>query len=275
MKREKTVELTKQLNEMVEGFKNTNNYINYLRFASSKRQYSDINCMLLYMQNPRVSIVRGMKTWNKFGRRVNKGEKALYIFAPIIHKVEDEETNEEEDVLCGFRPVPVFDISQTSGKDIPTASSLVKTLEGDIEDFDVIVEKLRKATTATITFDDEEASEKGYYNSEENRIVVHRNGNSKFQQLKTLCHEIAHSILHNKQAEELTTFSRNVKECEAESTAYIVLHSLGYNTEDYSLGYLAGWEGQETDLIKKSISRISKCADKILDVIQPEETANA
>lgn len=279
MKREntKTVELTNQLADLVEEFKNTDKYLEYLRFASSFKGYSWTNTMLLFMQKPDVSYVKGMKQWNKLGRRVKAGEKALYIFAPLIGKKKeiDDETKEEKetDVCYGYRSVPVFDVSQTDGKELATAATLINKLEGDIDNFDELVSQISSATTATVSFSNESKhGEKGYFNIEENAIIVNTDNNSKFQQLKTLCHEVAHSLLHNKEAQELTTFTSSQKECEAESVAYVVMHSLGYNTEEYSLGYLAGWEGLEKDLIRKSLNRISKCANTILENIQQEKT---
>lgn len=276
MKNQKTAELVETLNKKVEDFKNTDEYMKYLKFTSSFRSYSWNNRILLYCQNPNITYVKGMKSWNTLNRKVNAGEKALWILAPIIKKVEvknaeTEELEKKEEKIFGFRTVPVFDIAQTNGADITTAKDLVKTLSGDIENFDEIVDKARLATNATITFDNNKAKEKGYFNPETNEIVIHRTGNSEFQQLKTLFHEITHSLLHSKEAMDTEWCNTNVKECEAESTAYVVMHSLGYNTEEYSLGYLAGWEGQETDLIKKSIERITRTADKILDVIQQKE----
>lgn len=270
---QKTLELTNKLNDLVESFKNTDKYLAFLKFASSTKCYSGTNTMLLFMQKPDVTYVKGFKAWNKFGRQVKAGEKALYIFAPLIGKKKDKNGEELDETVCyGFRPIPVFDISQTEGDEITTAASLVNKLEGNIDNFDELVKKVSSATTASVTFEKESmGGEKGYYNPQANKIVVNTDGNSEFQQLKTLCHEVAHSILHNKEAQQLTTFTSTQKECEAESVAYVVMHSLGYDTEDYSLGYLAGWEGLEKDVIKKSVNRISSCANLILSKVQPEE----
>lgn len=50
-------------------------------------------------------------------RYVKKGEKALFILAPIISKKEDnEELEKMEELISCFRSVPFFDISQTEGK---------------------------------------------------------------------------------------------------------------------------------------------------------------
>ena len=71
------------------------------------------------------------KKWQELGRSVNKGETSLRIFAPSLRKVEVERENGETDEVrqvAGFRLVPVFDISQTSGDELPDP---VKLLDGE------------------------------------------------------------------------------------------------------------------------------------------------
>ena len=68
---------------------------------------------------------RTYRQWQAVGRQVMRGEKSSYILAPKIIKYtvkEQHESGKEIEVehtkLVGFKCVAVFDISQTTGKDI-------------------------------------------------------------------------------------------------------------------------------------------------------------
>ena len=67
----------------------------------------------------------------------------------------------------------------------------------------------------------------------------------RIQTIKTLLHEIAHSLLHNPEEMEERKVRRDTKEVEAESTAFIVATLLGLDTSDYSFEYIAGWNGKD------------------------------
>lgn len=59
---------------------------------------------------------RGFNQWKSVKRQVCKGSKALYILVPCIKKVIEEATNEEKQVLYGFKSVPVFRVEDTDGE---------------------------------------------------------------------------------------------------------------------------------------------------------------
>jgi hypothetical protein len=77
----------------------------------------------------RYSEARGFHPWANVGRKVQKGQKAFYIMAPILVKKNDEAAGtkttgakrkpggtlnkEKEMVLVGYRAVPVFGLEQT------------------------------------------------------------------------------------------------------------------------------------------------------------------
>lgn len=59
--------------------------------------------------------------------------------------------------------------------------------------------------------------------------------------------------------------SRNGKEVEAESVAYVVCQHYGINTSDYSFSYVAGWsEGKETPELKASLDKIRQTASEFI-----------
>ena len=82
------------------------------------------------------------------------------------------------------------------------------------------------------------------------------------QTVKTLVHEIAHSLLHND-----GDTSSQVKEVEAESVAYTVCQHLGIDSGVYSFGYVAGWAGGDREALKKSLDNIQKCSHRIIEAM--------
>lgn len=97
-------------------------------------------------------------------------------------------------MIPAYKVTNVFDVSQTSGEPIP---SLVNELSGDVEEYNKFIEAIKKTSTVPIKFAEIDTSAKGYYNIEDKCIVIKENM-SEVQTAKTLIHEIAHSILHEK-----------------------------------------------------------------------------
>lgn len=50
------------------------------------RPLSGANTMLLFLQNPRVSVIGGFRQWQDAGRAVRKGEKGLSIWVPKTYE---------------------------------------------------------------------------------------------------------------------------------------------------------------------------------------------
>ena len=233
----------------------------------------------------------GYKAWQKnFERHVNKGEKAIRILAPAPYKIKEErdkldpvtgemmfdengmpQKEQVEVTIPAFRAVSVFDVSQTDGKPIPEleAQELLSTVEGH-EDF---VQALMNVAPVPIGFEDIPGDSKGYFHTEEKRIAVQENM-SESQTLKTMVHEVAHSMLHNKEINrddliEEPAKDRNTKEVEAESVAYTVCQHFGIDTSDYSFGYIAGWSsGKDMKELKSSLDTIRKTASELITGIE-------
>ena len=65
---------------------------------------------------------RGIKQWNKAGRKVKKGCHAIWILAPCVRKMTEEGDSgkeKERQVIYGFRSVPVFAAEDTEGDPLP------------------------------------------------------------------------------------------------------------------------------------------------------------
>ncbi|MEI3281525.1 MAG: DUF6782 family putative metallopeptidase [Enterocloster sp.] len=159
--------------------------------------------------------------------------------------------------------VKTFDISQTEGKELPSIRPA--ELSGSIEGYPKLLQALQEISPVPVTFELVDGDAKGYYHLEDKKIVV-QDGMSEVQTIKTLLHEMAHQKLHDKDnVPEAQDITRNGKEVEAESVAYVVCQHYGINTSDYSFSYVAGWsEGKEIPELKASLDKIRQTASNLL-----------
>jgi len=235
----------------------------YLDFQSRFHRYSPGNVLLILAQRPEATRVAGYRAWQAHERAVSKGERAIWILAPMVHRTRT--TADGEECVRSFKWVPVFDVSQTEGRELP---SICQPLSGD----DAAADFVRLADIATlIGFRVEDHRFDGPTNGDcchrRRRIRVEATRSSR-QRVKTLAHELAHAILHE------TVEDRSVAELEAESTAYVVCQHLGIDTAEYTFGYVATWAGgggAAVAAIKASCGRIQRAADVIVGALAPTE----
>ena len=264
-------EITKELEQGVLEVYESKRYAEYLEFVSRFYNYSVNNTILIWMQMPTASLVAGFKAWqDKFKRTVKKGEKGIRILAPcpkkFVKTVKDEDGNEVEKEIkyTTFRPCYVFDVSQTEGEDIP---SFVSDLEGNVEQFQQLVDRLIALSPVPVTFEAFDSPAKGYFDHVENKIVVQPEM-SETQKLKTLIHEISHAILHGDEGEQKDV-DRHTKEVQAESVAFTVCAAMGIDTSEYSFGYVASWSnGKEVKELTESMDVIRRTAKDMIEQLK-------
>lgn len=280
-------EVLEKLAESVKAVFQSENYKEMLRTTAKFTHYSLNNCLLIAMQKPDATYVAGFKAWQtKFDRKVNKGEKAIRILAPSPFKTEVEKTrvdaksgnpvvdkdgkpikDKEIVEIQGYRVAYVFDVSQTSGKPLP---SLVHDLNGSVEQYETYKMALEKVAPCPISYENIEGNAHGYYSLTEKKIVVQK-GMSEEQMIKTLIHEIAHSYLHDTDTGTDKEAVRTTAEVEAESVAYTVCEHLGVDSGQYSFGYIAGWSvDKEASDLKASLDKIHDTAVSIIQAVDKE-----
>ncbi len=245
---------------------------NYLDFARQFRQYSYRNKILIKGQNPKASLVAGYRAWQDKGRQVQRGQKALKIFVPNLGAKKDNDGNYSRDKegniikeVKGFYLASVYDVSQTEGEPIPKP---IYELEGNINNpqkFDWYIKAITKLSPVPIQFSEIEGTAKGFFVPTENQITI-RPGMSESQTIKTMLHEVTHSILHNNDIPIFGSPEYARQEIEAESVAYMVANSLGIETQEYSFGYLASWTdlGLSLENLEKSLDLICNQAQKMM-----------
>ncbi|MCC8121050.1 MAG: ssDNA-binding domain-containing protein, partial [Oscillospiraceae bacterium] len=199
--------LTAQLEQGVRELYSSERYAQYLRAMSKFYQYSSNNVLLINMQCPDATAVASYTTWkNDFGRYINRGEHGIRILCPVRRYRDMEKQDplthqpvldtdgkpilERKEVIF-FRVGYVYDISQTSGKELPR---IARPLEGTVKKYSLILEALREVAPVPIGFEAIPGATNGYYHTAEHRIAI-RQGMSQSQTVKTAIHEITHSLL--------------------------------------------------------------------------------
>lgn len=267
-------------------------YQQYLSTMSRFHRYSVNNTMLIYMQRPDATHVAGFNKWrDQFGRNVLKGEKGIRIIAPTPYKKKveeiktDPETNapvldadgkaiiEEKEIrIPMFKVVSVFDVSQTAGKPLP---QLAADLSGNVQQYEVFMEALRRASPVPIEIKPVAHDTDGFFSIKAQSITI-RAGMSEVQTVCAAVHEIAHAKLHDYEhmtelADDGETIlvpgekSRNTEEVEAESISYAVCQYYGIETGENSFGYIATWsKGKELKELRASLETINKTASELI-----------
>lgn len=274
-------QITDKLEKGVKDVFQSDKYKQFLNVMAKFPRYSVNNTMLIMMQRPDAQLCQSFTGWKQMGRYVKKGEKGISILAPAPYKIEREQTKLDEKgrpvfdadgepvkekvevTIRAFKVVKTFDLSQTDGKELPTIGP--SELVGNIEGYPKLLQALQEISPVPVSFELIDGDAKGFYHLEDKKIVV-QDGMSEVQTIKTLLHEMAHEKLHDKDnVPEAKDISRNGKEVEAESVAYVVCQHYGINTSDYSFSYVAGWsEGKETPELKASLDKIRQTASEFI-----------
>lgn len=287
-------EIIKRIDDGVKAVFQSDKYKEYLKFASKFTDYSARNTLLINLQRPDATLVAAYGKWKQLGRQVERGQTGIEILAPVAYKTnqvleterpavdefgnqlynpdgtEKMETVEKPMTGLAFKKVYVFDVSQTSGKELPDP---VIELTGDIDSArkEAVFAALKKVTGIDIEFKDIKGGAKGYYSATNNEIVI-KSGMSDAQTLKTAFHEAAHNLLHDPAKDIVTNKSpRNEKEVQAESVAFMVAERFGIDTSEYSFPYIASWsDGKQLEHLKSALQEIQEAAKKISSEIESE-----
>lgn len=233
----------------------------YLDTMSRFHNYSFGNCLLIARQRPTATRVAGFHAWKKLGRSVNKGEKGICILAPMVGKKEDDEGNETKGVF-GYRAVHVFDVSQTTGEELPD----INRIEGDPGDrFDRLALVVLGLGIELDVRDDLDGAD----GVSTGGSIFLAKGLSPAARFSTLAHELAHELMHK--GEDRRELSKTVKELEAESVAYIVSAAAGLQGAlKQSSDYIQCHRGDAKQLTE-SLGRIQKTATEILSRLEATE----
>lgn len=289
-------EITAGIEQGIKELFESDRYRQYLSTMSRFHKYSLNNVMLIHSQRPDATLVAGFNKWkNQFGRHVKKGERGIQILAPVPFKKKVDEVKldphtqapmldkdgnlvkEEKEVSVPmFKVVSVFDVSQTDGKPLPV---LAHSLSGDVQQYEVFMEALRRTSPVPIVIAHTDRDVDGFFDLTAQQITI-QDGMSQVQTICAGVHEIAHSKLHN--YDKMTELAddggtvlapeekdRHTEEVEAESISYAVCQYFGIETADNSFGYIASWsQGKELKELRASLETINRTSSELISSIE-------
>ena len=135
---------------------------------------------------------RGIRQWNKVGRKVKKGSNAIWILAPCIKKVtekDDDGREQERQIVYGFRSVPVFAAEDTDGDPLPDRDDKYDAWVKELP----LIEVAESWDIHVDTFSHHEGNPLGYYRyarSGQKAIML------AVENLSTFAHELVHAAEH-------------------------------------------------------------------------------
>lgn len=211
--KERLKEITDSIEQGIQELFDSEKYRQYLSVMSRFHNYSVNNTMLIYMQRPNATLVAGFQKWkNQFERHVKSGEHGITIIAPTPYRKKIEQEKLDPDTMVPlldaegkvifeektieipmFKPVKVFDVSQTDGKPLP---HLASDLTGAVTNYEVFMEALRRTSPVPVTMASIAANTDGFFDLNTQSITI-REGMSEVQTVSALVHEMAHALLHN------------------------------------------------------------------------------
>ena len=265
-------------------------YQAYLRTVSRFHRYSVNNQMLIFSQCPGATLVAGYQKWqNQFSRHVLRGEKGITIIAPTPYKIKVEQekldpdtkqplldadgktiTEEKEVQIPMFRPVKVFDVSQTDGKPLPEqVKSPVAELTGNVEHYEAFMDALKRVSPVPIEMKPLTNDLDGFFSPSKQSITL-REGMSEVQTVCAAVHEIAHSKLHNYAMQpDSQPKDSSTEEIEAESIAYTVCAYFGIETSANSFGYVATWsKDKDVKAFRACLDTIRKTSSELISGVE-------
>ncbi len=224
----------------------------YLASMARFHRYSLGNIFLIHMQCPRASRIAGYGTWQRLGRHVRRGEKAIRILAPVVWK--DPDDKDDKAHLVAFKTTCVFDICQTEGKPLPAFATVAGNPGGHLARLKDFVRESR----ISLEYSDRTGAAEGM--SLGGRIVM-KSGLKPAEEFAVLAHEAAHELLHAKA--ESRPEEKAVRETEAEAVAFVVCQAVGLDTNTAASDYIQLYQGDK-DTLLASLERIQRTAATII-----------
>lgn len=289
-------ELEAKLIEMFE----SGDFAEALQWISKMHNYSLWNRILIATEYHRRGIegkrhVAGLRAWDtKFKRKVVKGAKAIWIFAPIFSYknatdgngnpvVEKGKNKRVKDRLVGYKVVPVFAVQDTEGDPIPemVEMPLIQSQDDSPEANKILSSLIEHAETMgvpvrVIARDEDERGAlqqgaEGYYVHASKSITLCSEGKAGHLAM-VMAHELAHHVAHEQEAKLKFRMGEYADhEVVAQGAAYVVCDRLGLDVTEFTLPYVAGW-GKNIGRIRRALWFVSKVADGVLPADPQEST---
>lgn len=253
--------------------------VEFLNFAAQFHHYSYANQQIIKAaarrRDVQASHVASFAAWQAIGTKrhgktynVAKGERAIWIWAPAFHKAEEgkmvKRGNKEvpDEAYTYFVLVPVFaDYQIDQSAEQPPLDAFWKPLSDDgqaVQFYRVLVDV---ATAQGFTCEEESRPDQvqGY---NEGTLIVVKASMDATSKVNTFIHEWTHGMLEHGKSQ----LSKQERELEAESVAYIVARHFGI-TNPFSVAYLQMY-GQDEKSLTTRLDSIRKAAHTIIDQVE-------
>jgi antirestriction protein ArdC len=232
------------------------------------RKWSWSNQLLVALAG--YSEARGFRQWGEVGRHVKKGEKAVWILAPMVRTFETEDASgeaTEKSALYGFKSIPVFGLESTDGDPLPVDTEALAWLES------LPLREVAESWGIEIqSYDGAEGGRLGFYSCAGDRIGL------GVQNLATWAHELVHGA-DARNIGGLKPGQRVDQEVVAELGSGILLTLLGKPVDadlggcwKYVEAYASKTAKPTVDVCLELLNRTCKAVDLILTTA--EQIAN-
>lgn len=263
----KTKEMFENIVNKLQEIIDNGDYEKFLKFQKNFRNYSFSNLILIFSQFPDATEVAGKSKWLKLKRTIIDGSKKIWIIAPIprkyskkVKKVKDGEEIEELETIKynAYRYVFVYDISQTTGEDIPLQTRTINS-----NNMGYFYEKLKSFSPLPVIEKELYGSVEGYY-SPNNKHIVIKKSLSIDDKTAVLLHELSHALYDDFDYKT----DRNLSEIFVESIAYIVADHFGLDTSKCSFNYIIKWAKGDPKVIIDLGNKIQECANEFINKLE-------
>lgn len=269
-----TRDLAEQADRKVCDMLNSDGWREYVAVAARFHTYSIPNQWLIVHQCPEATQVAGYRRWEQLGRTVKKGEKAIRIWAPVMVKTNsavmddddpDDLTKAKPVKELRFRLVPVFDIAQTEGADLPAPPARgplsIENRAQVIADYRDLAGRLAAAGIAVeMPEQDPTTRARGRWYPDRSKIVIYMTPDPA-RAYATLMHEAAHALAgHGVDYHP----DRADAELQAELAAMIAAAAQGYDLSPVAIHYAAGWSSDDPKAVKQQAKNIQALANRLM-----------
>jgi N-terminal domain of anti-restriction factor ArdC len=245
------------------------------RAANGLSRYSINNQLLIAMQTGgTATFVAGFHAWLKLGYAVDRGQKAIRIFAPMPVKRRDERTEDvgqqreesEGRPRVLFRSVAVFDrrqVSPVDGADPAPLQAPCEPLSGHSHGHLLArLETFASSIGFSVDVKGVAGAASGWCDPGAKRIVVDARLPANAQ-LRVLVHELAHAL-----GVGYREYGRERAEVIVDTVTFVVCGSVGLDISGESIPYVAGWgEHGALDAAMTSAAVIDELARRLEDAL--------
>ncbi len=221
-------------------------------------KWSFLNRLIMYCSE--TEDARGIRQWNRAGRRLKKETKALYIRVPAMVKTGTKRTNEdgeeEEETRRVYKHIPVYRVEDTTGAPLEEDNFKLKipaNLAQVAEELGLEIKAKRFA-----------GAEYGYFSASRKEIAL------MSPDIKIYLHELAHGV-DRKIKGRLNPGQQPDQEIVAELAAEVVGYLLGHKLNGKGRDYIKSYSGGSWKPVFSLLDRVQKVVAYIVDKAQIEE----